>query len=95
LKQFVESILSSIVEISMDVHGTRAIQTLIEVLGKDPTTYHDELIAIAHELEHYIFELSTHPNGNHVLQAYLLAFKASEMPDEPDTEGTECLAIYT
>ena len=81
MKQFVGAVLPSIVEISMDVHGTRAIQTLIEVLGKDPTTFHNELLTIGSELEHYIYELSTHPNGNHVLQAYLLAFKATEMPD--------------
>ena len=95
LKQFVDGVLSSIVDISMDIHGTRAIQTLVEVLGKDPTTFHNELLAIGKELEQYIFELSTHPNGNHVLQAYLIAFKASEMPNDPDTEGAEKLAIYT
>ena len=51
----------------MDVHGTRAIQTLIEVLGRNPTTYRNELLTIGNEFEQYIFELSTHPNGNHVL----------------------------
>ena len=51
----------------MDVHGTRAIQTLIEVVGKDHATFHNELLAIGNELEQYIFELATHPNGNHVL----------------------------
>ena len=43
--------MPSIVEISMDIHGTRAIQTLIEVLGKDPKTYHDEILEIGGELE--------------------------------------------
>ena len=51
LKQFVDAVLPSIVEISMDIHGTRAIQTLVEVLGKDPTCYHNELLAIGRELE--------------------------------------------
>ena len=52
-------------------------------------------MAIGSELEHYIFDLSTHPNGNHVLQAYLTAFKATNMPEEPDAEGAEKLACYT
>ena len=82
LRQFVSAVLPSIVDISMDVHGTRAIQTLIEVVGKDPATFHNELLAIGNELESYIFELATHPNGNHVLQAYLLAFKASDLPHQ-------------
>ena len=46
MKQFVDAVLPSIVEISMDVHGTRAIQTLIEVLGKNQTTYQNELLMI-------------------------------------------------
>ena len=67
MKQFVDAVLPSIVDISMDVHGTRAIQTLIEVLGKNQTTYQNELLMIGSEFEQYIFELATHPNGNHVL----------------------------
>jgi len=33
LKKLVHIILPSVVEVSMDLHGTRAIQTLVEVLG--------------------------------------------------------------
>lgn len=95
LKQFVKATLPSIVDISMDVHGTRAIQTLIEVVGKDPTTFHEELLEIGAELNQFIFELSTHPNGNHVLQAYLIAFKASNLPHEKDAKGSESLGIYS
>ena len=50
---------------------------------------------IGRELEHFIFELSTHPNGNHVLQSYLMTFKASNMPHEQNMEGSDELAIYT
>ena len=95
LKQFVKATLPSIVDISMDVHGTRAIQTLIEVVGKDPATFHEELLEIGAELNQFIFELSTHPNGNHVLQAYLIAFKASNLPHEKDAKGSESLGIYS
>ena len=51
LKQFVDAVLPSIVDISMDIHGTRAIQTLIEVLGRNPTTYQNELLTIGNEFE--------------------------------------------
>lgn len=34
LKKLVASILPSVVEVSMDIHGTRVIQTLVEMLGK-------------------------------------------------------------
>ena len=36
LKKLVHAILPSVVEVSMDLHGTRAIQTLVEVLGNEP-----------------------------------------------------------
>jgi len=65
----------------MDLHGTRAIQTLVEVLGQNPMALHQEIIAIGAEMSQYIFDLSTHPNGNHVIQAFLLTFKASDAPE--------------
>jgi pumilio RNA-binding family len=40
IKQLVHSCLYSLVEVSMDLHGTRAIQTLIEVLGNEPQALH-------------------------------------------------------
>lgn len=73
--------LYSLVEVSMDLHGTRAIQTLVEVLGQNPMALHQEIIAIGAEMSQYIFDLSTHPNGNHVIQAFLLTFKASDAPE--------------
>ena len=95
LIQLVQATLSSLVEVSMDLHGTRAIQTLVEVLGKEPSALHKEILAIGHEMSQYIFDLSTHPNGNHVIQAFLLTFKASDAPEEPDRVGSEAFATYT
>ena len=34
------------------------------------------------EMSQYIFGLSTHPNGNHVIQEFLLTFKASDTPED-------------
>lgn len=95
LKQLVQACLSSVVEVSMDLHGTRAIQTLVEVLGREPAALHQEILAIGSEMSHYIFDLSTHPNGNHVIQAFLLTFKASDTPEQSDRPGAEAFSAYT
>ena len=79
----------------MDLHGTRAIQTLVEVLGSQPAAFHHEILALGAEMSQYIFDLSTHPNGNHVIQAFLLTFKASETPEQLDSPGAEAYADYT
>lgn len=81
LKQLVKAVVPSLVEISMDLHGTRCIQTLVEVLGQQPSELHHEILAIGSEMSQCIFDLSTHPNGNHVIQAFLLTFKATDAPE--------------
>ena len=40
LKLLIHAILPSIVNISMNLHGTRVIQTLVEALGTDPKFLH-------------------------------------------------------
>ena len=95
LRQLVKACLHSLVEVSMDLHGTRAIQTLVEVLGRTPQACHKEILMIGAEMSQYIFDLSTHPNGNHVIQAFLLTFKASDRPEDADEEGAEAYAAYT
>ena len=65
------AVLPYIVEVSTDLHGTRAIQTLVEVLGKHRNELHQEIVAVGSEMSQYIFDLSTHPNGNHVIQEFL------------------------
>ena len=67
LKQLVQACLPSLVEVSMDLHGTRAIQILVKVLGQHTGALHQEILAMGAEMSQYIFDLSTHPNGNHVI----------------------------
>jgi len=81
LKQLIHSILPSIVDVSMNLHGTRVIQTLVESLAADPTFLHEEILAIGTQMSHYIYDMSTHTNGNHVIQAFLQTFKASDRPE--------------
>ena len=95
IKQLVHSCLPYIIEVSMDLHGTRAIQTLVEVLGKEPAALHNEILALGAEMSQYIFDLSTHPNGNHVIQEFLLTFKASDAPEDCDRAGADAYAQYT
>ena len=79
----------------MDLHGTRAIQTLVGVLGRHQDVLRSEILALGSGMSHYIFDLSTHPNGNHVIQEFLLTFKASDTPEQADTPGSEAFAEYT
>jgi len=65
------------------------------VLGRNPGALHHEILAIGAEMSQYIFDLSTHPNGNHVIQAFLLTFKASDTPEQGDRPGAEAFAAYT
>lgn len=68
IKKIVTAIAPSIVEICMDSHGTRVIQTMVEILRKDYAQLNNELFMIINELEQSIFEIITHANGNHVVQ---------------------------
>ena len=79
----------------MDLHGTRVIQTLVESLAIDTAALHNEILAIGALMSEYIFDLSTHSNGNHVIQAFLLTFKASDKPEQADQPGSEALEVYT
>ena len=52
-------------------------------------------MALGREMSQYIFDLAVHPNGNHVVQAFLLTFRASEKPEQPDDAGTAHFGLYT
>jgi len=40
-------------------------------------------------------DLATHAHGNHVIQAFLVAFKASDKPSDIDCAGSEHRSQYT
>ena len=95
LKQLVHACLPYVVEVAMDLHGTRAIQTLVQVLGNHVDCMSQEILALGNEMSQAIFDLATHSNGNHVIQEFLLTFKASDKPEDVDRAGSEEQAIYT
>ena len=46
-------------------------------------------------MSQYIFDLATHQNGNHVIQEFLLTFKATEKPEDVDKAGSENFTTFT
>ena len=58
LKTLIDIILPSIVDISMNVHGTRAVQTLIEMLSKSTKQTEHLLMSIIQYLRPSIKDLS-------------------------------------
>ena len=89
IKKIINAIIPALVEICMDNHGTRVIQTLIEVMRKHYVHLNNEIFMIVNELDQNIFEMTTHANGNHVIQQFLLVFKASDKPGDKDIEGAQ------
>jgi len=89
------------VDISLNIHGTRAIQTLIDRLAKyilsDPqnSLNHFNLMQVIGALNTEIVELTMDMHGNHVIQAFLMIFKASESPSDLDVLGSEITSQYT
>jgi hypothetical protein len=89
LRFMIQVILPHIFEISTSVHGTRAMQTLSEVISEHLDTLRPEIDLLTDALASRVVELSTHTHGNHVIQAILVSFRSSEKPSDPDTKGTE------
>ena len=58
LVMLTEEIKPCLAEVSMNVHGTRAVQTLIEVLAKDTVKFEPILFGIIDYLRPQIKELS-------------------------------------
>ncbi len=95
LSLILHSILRKATAISLSVHGTRAMQTLVEVVAFNINLMDSECQLLIKELECNIQQLSTHVNGNHVIQAFLTSFKSSEQPSDPDNETSVQRSVYT
>ena len=101
LNKIVMSTLGQIVDISLNIHGTRAIQTLIDRLAKyihqdsSNSLNHYNLMQVIGALNTEIVELTMDMHGNHVIQAFLMIFKASESPSDADGLGSVITSQYT
>lgn len=53
------------------------------------------MMQVINALNTEIVELTMDMNGNHVIQAFLMIFKASESPQDADVQGSEITSQYT
>ena len=67
LKKLVPAVAPVMVEIAVDMHGTRTIQTLVEMSGKHPAQMHNELLMMGQEMSRFGIDLALDPHGNHVV----------------------------
>ena len=58
-------------------------------------TFEKELDVIVNELEKQVLQLFTHNHGNHVIQTFLVRFKASDYPQDRDFFGTSIYGKFT
>jgi hypothetical protein len=96
-----------LVYISLNLHGTRAVQTLVDRLAVkviedlqldqsiEKSINHHTLNQVISALQTDIVELTMDMHGNHVIQAFLMIFKASNHPSDSDIEGSDKTCQYT
>ncbi|CAL4899345.1 unnamed protein product [Urochloa decumbens] len=77
-----------LVRISLNVHGTRAVQKLIESLRT-----REEIRLVVDALRPGFLELIKDPNGNHVVQKCLQSFEADDNKAIFDAASVHCLGI--
>lgn len=89
LATIVDAVLPSAVHISLSVHGTRAMQSLVEMVALYAAELEEECQCLIREFNAEILEMSTHVNGNHVVQAFLTSFKCGDHPSDQDCPGAD------
>ena len=68
---------------------------MVEALEKHKDSLEVEICRVIADLQSEMLVLATDPHGNHVLQAFLVSFRASEQPQDRDIPGTERFAKFT
>ena len=59
--------MKNCLEISKNIHGTRAMQTLVEFLSKNIKDLKNEVLTLIDILKQDILDLSTNVHSNHVI----------------------------
>jgi hypothetical protein len=78
LASIIEVICPFAVQISYSVHGTRAMQSLIEMTAKYIPSLESLCLALIDSLQTEMLQLCKDSNGNHVIQAFLTSFKCGD-----------------
>jgi len=91
----VHSLQDQLCNVAFNLHGTRVIQSLVEALGGYFDALENEIFMLIRQLEGHMLHIATDPQGNHVLQTFLMSFKASELPGDSDLPGSEKKSKFT
>ena len=95
LRVILSVVQQSVFEIATSVHGTRAMQTLVEKMLDHSGSLSSEFHSLCATLQGQVFELSTHTHGNHVIQALLVAFRSSDRPQDNERPGASERTPFT
>ena len=133
MEKIVETIQYDLVTVSLNIHGTRVIQILIERLSRgildniqrnehlilqaetssscnecipfeqikgfqfsqEHTRNHAVLLRVIDCLNQSVIDLIMDMHGNHVIQAFLIQFKAADKPQYGDIAGAKQTSKYT
>ncbi|KAL1920195.1 uncharacterized protein VTP21DRAFT_1341 [Calcarisporiella thermophila] len=86
----VDRVAPDLVAISMNLHGTRAVQRMVECLS-NPRQVHSVIVA----LERNVVTLIKNLNGNHVIQKCLKKMSLTESAFIYDTVARHCVEVAT
>eukprot|EP01129_Flabellula_baltica_P005174 TRINITY_DN1847_c0_g4_i2.p1 TRINITY_DN1847_c0_g4~~TRINITY_DN1847_c0_g4_i2.p1 ORF type:complete len:540 (-),score=130.81 TRINITY_DN1847_c0_g4_i2:17-1636(-) len=86
--QMIKGVSKSIVKTSNSLHGTRAIQTLIDEIETDR-----EIIILSRSLQKHVIRLIKDINGNHVIQKFLRRFRPELNQFIYDSVMENCLEV--
>jgi hypothetical protein len=86
----IEKISGQLIEISLNIHGTRVIQKLIEVISSER-----EMALMVEALTPYVVQLAKDLNGNHVIQRCLHHFPSPFNQFIYDAISYECVSVAT
>jgi len=89
----VSRVAPHLVPISLNIHGTRAAQKLIERLGSDHYPTEAEIQAVVNHLKGGVIQLIQDLNGNHVVQRCLQKLDAKHNQFIYDAVAQHCILV--
>jgi len=93
-RAIVESMAPDLVQISCDIHGTRAVQRLISILAKG-CDHQVDLGLVINAMRAHVVDLIRNLNGNHVVQACLHNLTSEANQFIYDAVSQNCVSVAT
>lgn len=91
LSRIVDTIAPSLVSISLNMHGTRAVQKLVEVIQPYPAFVN----RVIESFQGHVVDLVRDLNGNHVIQRFLSCLSASQNEFIYTSVAKYCVQVAT